>query len=203
MAGSLSSFRGQKDRLHVKNSTAMSLYRSHDHLLKINHRPYWKQLHIKYSMLTKSQLSRSCQPFWFSWERLFFTLPCPIFLPGSHFSEISDNFSPLFSPFNYHNQFLAVKMWSLLYCCASSSSVNKRWTEKWRRDRLFKQISDALERGILVSHIRFERRETVKSMSEPIKRLTKQSIHYLIVTIMQETQSLNLTFLGHQIQVWI
>lgn len=50
---------------------------------------------------------------------------------------------------------------------------SKRWTEKWRRDRLFKQISNALERGILVSYVRFERKEAVKSMSVPIKRLTK------------------------------
>lgn len=110
---SLSSFRGQKDRLHLKNSTAMSLYRSHDHLLKINHRPCWKPFHIryfssfhllmdeevKYSMLTKSQLSHSCQPFQFSWERLFFTLPSPIFLPGSQFSRISDNFFTLLTHF--------------------------------------------------------------------------------------------------------
>lgn len=38
---------------------------------------------------------------------------------------------------------------------------------------MFKQISDALERGILVSYIKFERKEAVKFMSVPIKRLTK------------------------------
>lgn len=66
-----------------------------------------------------------------------FSLPSPGFLPWSSvFLQTNDTFSYLLVISTCFTHYAA---YSLLHCCALSSSVSERRTEKWRKGRIFKQ----------------------------------------------------------------
>ena len=76
--------------------------------------------------------------------------------------------------------FWACTVCSLLYCCASSSSVTKRQTKKWGGERIFWHVSDALERRMPSesSFVKFERTEAVKSATSIFLSAERENVFW-------------------------
>lgn len=88
-------------------------------------------------------------------RRLLFFIARPPVSPWGHSSPVF--FPDLRQLFTHFPPFFVIStcFWLGCNCCASSSSVSERRTEKRRRERTFEQISDAPERRIYASHVNF------------------------------------------------
>lgn len=88
-------------------------------------------------------------------RRLLFFIARPPVSPWGHSSPVF--FPDLRQLFTHFPPFFVIStcFWLGCNCCASSSSVSERRTEKRRRERTFEQISDAPERRIYASHVKF------------------------------------------------